>query len=89
MKQNKFNNSPILVKGGCTDTRNLSSRTISKDSLPEKYKLQKIDDIIGQPQAVSIIKNLLERGFYGNVLFYGPSGTGKTTAAKMYCMSIL
>jgi replication factor C small subunit len=55
---------------------------MSSGSLPEKYRPQKLDDIVGQPQAVSIIKNLLESGFYGNVLFYGPSGTGKTTAAK-------
>jgi replication factor C small subunit len=55
---------------------------MSAGSLPEKYRPQKLDEIVGQPQAVSIIKNLLERGFSENVLFCGPSGTGKTTAAK-------
>lgn len=47
-----------------------------------KYRPQTLDDLVGQPQAVKVI-----RGFGGHIprclLLYGPPGTGKTSTARV------
>ena len=56
----------------------------------EKYRPKKLEDIINQksviPKLVNIIKNP-ER--MPNLLFSGPPGTGKTTAAICIAYTIL
>jgi len=50
----------------------------------EKYRPKNLDELIGQPKAVSILRNLgarLKNGDIVHALFYGPSGCGKTSAA--------
>ena len=53
--------------------------------LTEKYRPKTIDEIIGQPEAVSIIRSLHDRGaLMGSLLlFSGPPGVGKTTMAHV------
>ena len=45
----------------------------------EKYRPVKFDDIILDPLNKQIFKNIIETGYFPNLLFYGPPGTGKTT----------
>jgi len=53
------------------------------ESLVEKYRPKKLDEIVGQDKIIQSIKALIKR--YGkklpHMLFYGNAGTGKTTTA--------
>lgn len=50
------------------------------NSLVEKYRPKTLDELIGNPEITSILKNTPK---LPNLLFYGPPGTGKTSAAKI------
>jgi DNA polymerase III delta prime subunit len=45
----------------------------------EKYRPTKMDDIILEETNKIMFKNVLETGYFPNMLFYGSPGTGKTT----------
>ena len=47
----------------------------------EKYRPKKLDEMIGQEEVVKRLKAYAERREMPNLLFAGPPGTGKTTAA--------
>ena len=52
-----------------------------KESIPwmEKYRPSKLADIVLDPMNKDILTNIIETGYFPNLLFYGPPGTGKTT----------
>ena len=45
----------------------------------EKYRPTKFDNIVLDPLNKKILMNIIETGYFPNLLFYGPPGTGKTT----------
>ncbi len=47
----------------------------------EKYRPMKLDDIVGQDEIVARLKTFVEKKSMPHLLFAGPAGTGKTTAA--------
>ncbi len=47
----------------------------------EKYRPKKLDEIVGQDEIVSRLKGFVEKKSLPHLLFAGPAGTGKTTAA--------
>ena len=51
------------------------------DNIPwvEKYRPTKFDDIVLDNINRQILKNILNKQYFPNLLFYGPPGTGKTT----------
>ncbi|MBQ8184059.1 MAG: replication-associated recombination protein A [Clostridia bacterium] len=54
--------------------------------LADRIRPQTIDDIVGQRHLVGEgmpLRNIIESGELPNMIFYGPSGTGKTTLARM------
>ncbi len=51
----------------------------------EKYRPRRLDDIVDQEHVVERLKAYVNRGDMPNLLFAGPPGTGKTTAAL--CLS--
>ncbi|MCO5554892.1 hypothetical protein L7F22_008430 [Adiantum nelumboides] len=63
-------------------------------SLSQKYRPKLIKDLIGQAMVMEALSNAIVRDKIAPVyLFYGPRGTGKTTAAKIFtcamnCLSI-
>ena len=54
--------------------------------LADRIRPQSIDEIVGQKNLVGEgmpLRNIIESGELPNMIFYGPSGTGKTTLARM------
>ncbi len=54
--------------------------------LADRLRPQSFDDIAGQQKLFGkngIVRRLCENGKFTNMIFYGPSGTGKTTAANI------
>lgn len=47
----------------------------------EKYRPKKLDEIIGQNEVIERLKAFVEKKSLPHMLFAGPAGTGKTTAA--------
>jgi replication factor C subunit 3/5 len=46
----------------------------------EKWRPTKFEDIVLDPLNKVIMTNIIETGYFPNLLFYGPPGTGKTTS---------
>jgi len=54
--------------------------------LADRVRPQALDDVVGQAHLVGegkILRNILEQGEVPNMIFYGPSGIGKTTVANI------
>jgi replication factor C small subunit len=47
----------------------------------EKYRPQRLDDVVGHEDITSRLKRYVERDDLPNLLFSGPAGVGKTTSA--------
>ena len=45
----------------------------------EKYRPDKIDDIVLTPTNKTILNNMISNDIFSNLILYGPPGTGKTT----------
>ncbi|MFN4133691.1 MAG: replication factor C small subunit [Candidatus Hadarchaeales archaeon] len=52
-----------------------------EDIWVEKYRPQKLSDMVGQPEVVSRLQSFVAKKSLPHLLFAGPAGTGKTTAA--------
>ena len=54
--------------------------------LADLLRPQTLDDVFGQDHILNkgaVLRRLIESGNIPNMIFYGPSGTGKTTVAKI------
>jgi putative ATPase len=54
--------------------------------LADRIRPQTIDEMVGQQHLIGEnkpLRNIIESGTVPNMIFYGPSGTGKTTLARM------
>ena len=54
--------------------------------LADEIRPQNIDEMVGQEHILGpdgILRRIVESGSIPNMIFYGPSGTGKTTAARI------
>jgi DNA polymerase III subunit gamma/tau len=52
--------------------------------LARKYRPKRFDDVVGQPEAVSVLKGLLAKKQLPHaILLVSPSGTGKTSIARI------
>ena len=52
-----------------------------RQSLVEKYRPRRLADIVGQPEAVAELRGFLAAPRSKPLIFHGPTGTGKTSAA--------
>ncbi|MEO9295102.1 MAG: replication factor C small subunit [Nitrososphaera sp.] len=55
----------------------------------EKYRPQKLEEIVNQKEIVSSISNLIKNADMPHMLFSGPAGVGKTTAALCIAKEVL
>ena len=58
--------------------------------LAERLRPHTLDDVVGQGHLIGenkILRNLIDSGKIPNMIFYGPSGTGKTTIANIAAMA--
>ncbi|MBR5587034.1 MAG: replication-associated recombination protein A [Clostridia bacterium] len=54
--------------------------------LADRIRPSTIDDVVGQSHLIGkgkVLRTLIESGNLPNMIFYGPSGTGKTTLARI------
>lgn len=54
--------------------------------LAERIRPKTLDDIVGQPHLLGAgkpLRRIIESGSIPNMIFYGPSGIGKTTVARL------
>lgn len=54
--------------------------------LADRVRPESLDDVVGQEQLLGegkILRNIIMQGEMPNMIFYGPSGTGKTTVANI------
>lgn len=59
-------------------------------TLFEKYRPATLDRVVGQPKAVAAVRGILSAGGFGgqSVWISGPSGTGKTTLARIIANNV-
>ena len=54
--------------------------------LADEIRPQSLDEVVGQKHLIGpggMLRRLIESGTSANMIFYGPSGTGKTTIANI------
>lgn len=51
--------------------------------LAAAHRPRRLEEIVGQPDVVAAMRNYIESGSNQTLLFVGPSGTGKTTLARI------
>lgn len=57
-----------------------------KTPLADRIRPKTLDDVVGQTHLIGenkILRNIVENGEVPNMIFYGPSGVGKTTVANI------
>ena len=57
--------------------------SLENSLLVEKYRPSKLENYVGNENIKKSISKYLEQNDIQNLIFYGPSGTGKTTLAKL------
>ena len=58
--------------------------------LADRMRPKTLDEIVGQRHLFGegcVLRNIIESGRIPNLIFYGPSGTGKTTVARIIAAS--
>ena len=59
---------------------------MSTRPLADEIRPQSLDEVVGQRHLIGpggVLRRLIDAGTSANMIFYGPSGTGKTTIANI------
>ena len=60
--------------------------------LSDKLRPTSIDDMVGQLQLLGkgkLLRNIIDSGTLPNMIFYGPSGVGKTTLQNFWPIKLI
>ena len=60
--------------------------------LADALRPKSLDEVVGQRHLLGegmVLRRLIESGHIPNLIFYGPSGTGKTTVANIIASYIM
>ena len=60
--------------------------------LADYIRPQSLQEVVGQQHIIGegkLLTNIIEAGEVPNMIFYGPSGTGKTTVANICALCII
>ena len=77
---------PVLSE---THTNFWMKKMKSKNDFPDKYRPRRISEIYGQKVSKRVVaKGIDEGSLPHSLMFYGPSGTGKTTFARIIGMGL-
>lgn len=70
-----------INKNSDNESESDDNKIISSSEIPwvEKYRPNKLDDIIEHDEIIRILKKTIETGELPHLLLYGPPGTGKTS----------
>lgn len=76
------------MKDGCRIYRTFLTKGDAQMSVPlaERIRPKTLDDVVGQPHLLGKdkpLRRIIESGRIPNMIFYGPSGIGKTTVARI------
>jgi len=52
----------------------------------EKYRPQRLEDLVAHQDIISIIQNLIDNDNLPHLLLYGPPGTGKVSLLLSNCL---
>jgi len=65
--------------------------TSTKLQLPwvEKYRPERLEDLVAQDDIVSILTNLIDSDNLPHLLLYGPPGTGKVSKRCYFMLDII
>jgi len=61
-------------------------KDVNYQPLADEIRPQSLDEVVGQPHILGqngLLRRIIESGSIPNLVFYGPSGTGKTTVANI------
>jgi replication factor C subunit 3/5 len=61
------------------DNTNINTNDIYNQLWIEKYRPDKFDDIISHNDILNALQKMINNNSFPHIIFYGPSGTGKTT----------
>jgi len=61
-----------------------------KNKIPwvDKHRPKKLDEIVQQEEVIKVLKESLKTGDFPHMLFYGSSGTGKTSTILSFAMEL-
>ncbi|MGL4336385.1 MAG: AAA family ATPase, partial [Turicibacter sp.] len=75
-----------VLEGKIIQEDNKERRCKVMKPLAELIRPKTLDEVVGQQHLIAknqILRNLIEVNHIPNLIFYGPSGTGKTTIANI------